>query len=76
MSFILPPDAPTSSGKSEVSNGRPLRQSRWSKLSYRLTILIATLLALSAVVTTTFAVRSVQNAMYDQTIQSMENVHA
>ena len=52
-----------------------VRQSRWSRLSYRLAILIAVLLGLSAIVTTTFAVRSVQEAMYSETSQSMENVH-
>ena len=73
----VPPEARTASPTSDPSDERtPIRQSRWSKLSYRLAILIAVLLALSAVVTTTFAVRSVQDAMYDQTLQSMGNVHA
>jgi signal transduction histidine kinase len=77
MRVSVPPDVETLSAKPDLADRRmPFRQSRWSKLSYRLALLIAVLLALSAVVTTAFAVRSVQDAMYDQTIQSMENVHA
>ena len=51
-------------------------RSRWSTLSYRLALLIFVLLGVSAVVTTTFAVRSAQSAMYLQNNQSMDNVHA
>ena len=53
-----------------------IRSARWSKLSYRLALLIVVLLGLSAIVTTTFAVRSVQHAMFTESSTSMENVHA
>jgi HAMP domain-containing protein len=49
---------------------------RWSTLTYRLAMLIAGLLAISAVLTTTFAVRSVQDALYSEVSQSMVNVHS
>lgn len=75
-SVSVPPEAQATSAMSDLSHVRtPIRQSRWAKLSYRLAILIAVVLAFSAVVTTTFAVRSVQDDMYDQTMQSMEHVH-
>lgn len=48
---------------------------QWFTLSYRVALLIAVLLVISAVVTTSFAVQSVQRAMYDETNQSMANVH-
>ena len=49
---------------------------RWSTLTYRLAMLIAGLLAISAIMTTTFAVRSVQDALYSEVSQSMVNVHS
>ncbi|MDE1046908.1 MAG: cache domain-containing protein [Candidatus Nanopelagicales bacterium] len=49
---------------------------RWSTLTYRLAMLIAGLLAISAIMTTTFAVRSVQDALYSEVSQSMINVHS
>jgi HAMP domain-containing protein len=49
---------------------------RWSTLTYRLAMLIAGLLAISAILTTTFAVRSVQDALYSEVSQSMVNVHS
>lgn len=49
---------------------------RWSTLTYRLAMLIAGLLAISAVLTTTFAVSSVQDALYAEVSQSMVNVHS
>ncbi len=49
---------------------------RWSTLTYRLAMLIAGLLAISAILTTTFAVRSVQDALYSEVSQSMVNVSA
>ena len=60
-----------------MSEPQPATARRRSKftLSYRVAALIAVLLVISAVVTTTFAVQSVQNAMYEQTNQSMANVH-
>ena len=39
-------------------------------------MLIAGLLAISAILTTTFAVRSVQDALYSEVSQSMVNVHS
>jgi len=49
---------------------------RWSTLTYRLAMLIAGLLAISAILTTTFAVRSVQDALYSEVSESMVNVHS
>ena len=59
-----------------VSAPSPTSRSRWSTLSYRLALLIALLLGVSAVITTTFAVRSAMSAMYRENNQSMDNVHA
>lgn len=56
--------------------GVPQSRRRWSTLTYRLAMLIAGLLAISAVMTTTFAVRSVQDALYSEVSQSMINVHS
>ena len=56
--------------------GVPQSRRRWSTLTYRLAMLIAGLLATSAVMTTTFAVRSVQDALYSEVSQSMINVHS
>lgn len=53
-----------------------LRRKRWSTLTYRLATLIAVLMGVSALLTTTFAVRSVQDALYSEVSQSMANVHA
>ena len=46
-----------------------------SGLGYRIAVLIAVLLAASAIVTTLFSVRAVQSAMYAQTTESVENIH-
>ncbi len=46
-----------------------------SGLGYRIAILIAVLLAASAIVTTLFSVRAVQSAMYAQTRESVDNIH-
>ncbi|NQW71728.1 MAG: cache domain-containing protein [Actinobacteria bacterium] len=71
-----PTDLQATSATSDPSDGRtPVRQSRWSKLGFQLGLLIAIVLAFSAVVTTTFAVYAVQEDMYDQSTQSMEDVH-
>jgi len=51
------------------------KSSRWSTLTYRLAMLIAALLGISAVLTTTFAVNSVQDSLYEEVTQSMLNVH-
>lgn len=72
----LPPSPQATSATTGPSDERtPIRQSRWAKLSYRLAILMAAVLAVSAVVTTTFAVSSVQGDMYDQSTESMEDIH-
>ena len=49
--------------------------SRRSGLGYRIAILIAVLLAASAIITTLFSVRAVQSEMYAQTTESVENIH-
>lgn len=49
---------------------------RGAGLGYRLAVLIFVLLAVSAVVTTLFSVRSVQAAMYEQSTESVDNIHA
>lgn len=61
---------------SENTLGVPQSRRRWSTLTYRLAMLIASLLAISAILTTTFAVRSVQDALYSEVSQSMVNVHS
>ncbi|MCH9840356.1 MAG: hypothetical protein K0U56_04755 [Actinomycetia bacterium] len=51
------------------------KTSRWSTLTYRLALLIAALLGISAILTTTFAVKTVQDSLYEEVTQSMLNVH-
>lgn len=58
------------------SESSPSTRRRWSTLTYRLAMLIAGLLAISAILTTSFAVRSVQDALYSEVSRSMVNVHS
>ncbi|MDA2987902.1 MAG: cache domain-containing protein, partial [Actinomycetota bacterium] len=58
------------------SEASPVLRRRWSTLTYRLAMLIAGLLAISAILTTSFAVRSVQDALYSEVSRSMINVHS
>ena len=59
-----------------MSDTSGLRSSRFSTLTYRLAMLIAALLGISAILTTTFAVKSVQDSLYEEVTQSMLNVHS
>ena len=52
-----------------------VQRSRWSRLSYRIALLIAVLLAGSAIATTLFSVRSIQRETLQQSSQSVNNVH-
>lgn len=60
----------------EVPEEAFVKRRRWSTLTYRLAMLIAGLLAISAILTTSFAVNSVQDALYSEVSQSMVNVHS
>ncbi|MFO1540552.1 MAG: cache domain-containing protein [Chloroflexota bacterium] len=49
--------------------------SRWSRLGWRLALLIAGLLVVSAVATTFFSVSSLRDSLFDSASESMANVH-
>ena len=68
--FTMAPDPTSASATATASPGR----SR-SGLGYRIAVLIAVLLAASAIITTLFSVRAVQSAMYKQTTESVDNIH-
>ena len=51
-------------------------RTRRLSLSWRVSILVAVLLIISAVVTTAFAVRSIQSQLFLQSEEGAGNVHA
>ncbi|HCK78650.1 MAG TPA: hypothetical protein DHW34_01385 [Actinobacteria bacterium] len=70
-----PPMTGTEPAADATDSAPVVQRSRWSRLSYRIALLIAVLLAGSAIATTLFSVRSIQRETLQQSSQSVNNVH-
>lgn len=68
-------DAGAGEGAPAAGGLRGAVGSRWSRLGWRLALLIAGLLVVSAIATTVFSVSSLRDAMYASASESMGNVH-